>query len=70
MLVNNKMGKTNTGVPDAVRKSGKTKSIIRKWRERVKFRRQISDMPEYLLRDMGISNEVKYSEMRKYFWQN
>lgn len=42
------------------------------WSERARRRhelRQVLDMPEHLLRDMGITREEVYREYRKPFWQ-
>lgn len=39
------------------------------WNERARQRRELMEIPEYLLRDMGITAEDVYREIRKPFWQ-
>ncbi|WP_199711749.1 DUF1127 domain-containing protein [Alginatibacterium sediminis] len=40
------------------------------WLKRQKTRRQLAQMPAYLLRDVGLTEADRYSESRKHFWQN
>jgi len=42
---------------------------LRLWHERAQRRRELVDMPDYLLRDMGITREELSREMQKPFWR-
>jgi uncharacterized protein YjiS (DUF1127 family) len=37
--------------------------------ERNQMRRELMEMPDHLLRDIGVSREDLYRELRKPFWQ-
>jgi uncharacterized protein YjiS (DUF1127 family) len=37
--------------------------------ERNRMRRELMEMPDHLLRDIGVSREDLYRELRKPFWQ-
>lgn len=39
------------------------------WHERARRRRELVDMPDHLLKDMGVSREEVDSEIRKPFWR-
>ncbi|MGY5450755.1 DUF1127 domain-containing protein [Agarivorans sp. MS3-6] len=40
------------------------------WLLRQKSRRQLAQLPAYLLRDIGLSEADRYQESRKHFWEN
>jgi len=42
---------------------------LRLWHERTQRRRELLDLPDYLLRDMGVAREELYREIRKPFWR-
>jgi uncharacterized protein YjiS (DUF1127 family) len=39
------------------------------WHEQTRERRELIGMPEYVLKDMGISEADAYHEARKPFWR-
>lgn len=39
------------------------------WHERTRQRRELTYMPEHLLKDMGVTWEEAYEESRKPFWR-
>lgn len=43
--------------------------IVNTWFERVKYRRQLQSLPDYLLKDMGLTSGDVYQESMKWFWQ-
>lgn len=43
--------------------------LLEQWHERARQRRELQELPDYLLRDMGISPEDRYREIRKPFWR-
>lgn len=42
---------------------------IQKWRHNAKTRKQLAALPEYLLRDIGLSEHQVRQEVQKKFWQ-
>ncbi|WP_432454708.1 MULTISPECIES: DUF1127 domain-containing protein [unclassified Agarivorans] len=40
------------------------------WIQRQKTRRQLAQLPAYLLRDIGLTEADRYQESRKNFWEN
>jgi uncharacterized protein YjiS (DUF1127 family) len=44
-------------------------SLIRKWRQNAKTRKQLDGMPAYMLRDIGLTESQVRAEMQKKFWQ-
>ncbi len=40
------------------------------WINRQKTRRQLAQLPAYLLRDIGLTEADRYQESRKHFWEN
>ncbi len=42
---------------------------IQKWRRNAKTRKQLAALPEYLLRDIGLSEYQVRQELEKKFWQ-
>lgn len=40
------------------------------WIARQKTRRQLAQLPAYLLRDIGLSEADRYQESRKHFWED
>ena len=42
---------------------------IQKWRHNAKTRKQLAALPEYLLRDIGLSEYQVRQELEKKFWQ-
>lgn len=44
-------------------------ALLETWHERSQHRRQLREMPEHLLRDIGISAADVYRETRKPFWR-
>ncbi|MDW6001685.1 DUF1127 domain-containing protein [Vibrio mangrovi] len=43
-------------------------SLIKQWRQNAKTRRQLSELPEHLLEDIGVTPEEAHKESQKYFW--
>ncbi|MDW6093690.1 DUF1127 domain-containing protein [Vibrio rhizosphaerae] len=43
-------------------------SLIKRWRQNHQTRRQLSELPEHLLDDIGLSREDAQKECQKYFW--
>lgn len=39
------------------------------WRQRTRTRRQLSELPVYLLKDIGLNESDRYQEISKPFWQ-
>lgn len=39
------------------------------WQERVRARRHLAELPDYLLKDIGVSRAVAQEEARKPFWK-
>lgn len=44
-------------------------SWLQKWRQKVKTRKQLANLPAYLLRDIGLTDQQIRDESRKKFWQ-
>lgn len=42
---------------------------IRRWKQRMHERKQLLAMPDYLLKDIGVTRAQAESEWRKPFWQ-
>ena len=42
---------------------------VQKWRRNAKTRKQLANLPVYLLRDIGLTEEQVRHEIRKKFWQ-
>ncbi|GGB19816.1 DUF1127 domain-containing protein [Agarivorans gilvus] len=40
------------------------------WINRQKTRRQLAQLPAYLLRDIGLTEADRYQESRKHFWED
>lgn len=40
------------------------------WLQRSRTRRQLSQMPDYLLKDIGLNEADRYQEVSKPFWQS
>ncbi|ENY71924.1 DUF1127 domain-containing protein [Aeromonas diversa] len=45
------------------------KHTLLTWLERSRSRRQLAEMPEYLLRDIGLCESDRYQETSKPFWR-
>lgn len=43
--------------------------LLETWHERSHQRRELLAMPDYLLKDMGVTREELYEEVRKPFWR-
>ncbi|MDX1269328.1 MAG: DUF1127 domain-containing protein [Oceanisphaera sp.] len=39
------------------------------WLQRTRTRRQLSELPAYLLKDIGLNESDRYQEISKPFWQ-
>lgn len=48
---------------------GRILDVLRVWHERARRRRELQEIPEHLLRDMGITREDVDREMDKPFWR-
>lgn len=44
-------------------------SLIHKWHQNAKTRKQLANMPSYLLHDIGLTKSEVYHEIQKKFWQ-
>ncbi|WP_417614499.1 DUF1127 domain-containing protein [Oceanisphaera sp.] len=40
------------------------------WLQRSRTRRQLAQMPDYLLKDIGLNEADRYQEVSKPFWQS
>ncbi|WP_421201342.1 DUF1127 domain-containing protein [Aeromonas enteropelogenes] len=47
----------------------RAKMTVLTWLERSRSRRQLSELPEYLLKDIGLSEADRYQETTKPFWR-
>lgn len=45
------------------------KQTLQVWMERNRSRRQLAEMPAYLLRDIGLNEADRYQETCKPFWR-
>lgn len=43
--------------------------IVNDWYERRRTRQQLAQMPAYLLRDIGLTEQDRQKELNKRFWQ-
>jgi len=43
--------------------------VIRQWRHNITTRRHLAQMPEYLLKDVGLSRQQIQDELQKPFWR-
>lgn len=64
------------GIPSrAISARGLRSALVRlgerlaRWHERRRQREELAAMPDYLLKDMGVTREDLYREIRKPFWQ-
>lgn len=55
------------GAAEAIRRS--VIETFRQWRQRAAQRRQLATIPDYLLRDIGLSRTDTWAEVNKPFWQ-
>ncbi|PSJ47750.1 hypothetical protein C7H85_02710 [Zobellella endophytica] len=44
-------------------------STLSTWLQRSRTRRQLSELPAYLLKDIGLNESDRYQEVSKPFWQ-
>lgn len=44
-------------------------SMLATWYERARSRRELAELPPYLLRDIGLTEGDRYSETHKPFWR-
>jgi len=42
---------------------------IKQWRHNMVTRRHLAEMPEYLLKDVGLSRQLVQNELQKPFWR-
>ena len=47
----------------------KAAKILSLWKQRAKTRHHLSELPDYLLRDIGMDRYEQYKECNKPFWQ-
>ena len=47
----------------------RVKMTVLTWLERSRSRRQLSELPEYLLKDIGLNEADRYQETTKPFWR-
>ncbi|MGK4475923.1 DUF1127 domain-containing protein [Aeromonas molluscorum] len=47
----------------------RAKQIFLTWLERSRSRRQLSELPAYLLKDIGLNESDRYQETTKPFWR-
>ncbi len=45
------------------------KTTVLTWMERSRSRRQLSELPAYLLKDIGLNEADRYQETSKPFWR-
>ncbi|PJG59007.1 DUF1127 domain-containing protein [Aeromonas cavernicola] len=46
------------------------KTLLLVWLERSRSRRQLSELPDYLLKDIGLNEADRYQETTKPFWRS
>ena len=49
--------------------AARVKMTVLTWLERSRSRRQLSELPEYLLKDIGLNESDRYQETTKPFWR-
>lgn len=47
----------------------RSKSLVLTWLERVRTRRELAELPPYLLKDIGLTESDRYCESHKPFWR-
>ncbi|MGL5812489.1 MAG: DUF1127 domain-containing protein [Aeromonas sp.] len=47
----------------------RVKTTVLTWLERSRSRRQLSELPAYLLKDIGLNEADRYQETTKPFWR-
>ncbi|MFM2480967.1 DUF1127 domain-containing protein [Celerinatantimonas sp. YJH-8] len=47
----------------------KAVELLNSWHERHRTRQQLASMPDYLLRDIGLTEQDRQQELNKPFWQ-
>ncbi|AEY01674.1 hypothetical protein GU3_09590 [Oceanimonas sp. GK1] len=45
------------------------RAILGRWRHRSRSRRELAELPPYLLKDIGLNEADRYQEVSKPFWQ-
>ncbi|WLQ13872.1 DUF1127 domain-containing protein [Hahella aquimaris] len=48
----------------------KLKKLTRRWRKQARTRRELANLNDHLLRDLGITEEDRRQEAGKPFWRN
>ena len=60
---------TGSWLAGILRLAGVVFASMAHWRERAKQRRQLSELDDRLLTDVGLSRSDAWQESRKHFWQ-
>ncbi len=47
----------------------RSKSLLLTWLERVRTRRELAELPPYLLKDIGLTESDRFCESHKPFWR-
>ncbi len=55
--------------PQLLEQKARLIAILRRWHERARQRRQLAQLDDDRLRDIGISREQALAEARKPFWR-
>jgi uncharacterized protein YjiS (DUF1127 family) len=55
--------------PLALRPRGRALAVLLRWRERARQRRQLREMNDHLLRDIGITRAEAQAEAERPFWR-
>jgi uncharacterized protein YjiS (DUF1127 family) len=55
--------------PLALRPRGRALAVLLRWRERARQRRQLREMYDHLLRDIGITRAEAQAEAERPFWR-
>ncbi len=48
----------------------RSKSLFLAWLERARTRRELAELPPYLLKDIGLTEADRYIETNKPFWRD
>lgn len=60
---------TTTGSHSHLSLLERSKSLLLTWLERVRTRRELAELPPYLLKDIGLTESDRYCESHKPFWR-
>lgn len=59
----------NPSINNFVLFAQKFSNVLNHWQERHRTRQHLEEMPDYLLRDIGLNEHQRQQELDKHFWQ-